>query len=198
MKIAGAIIAGGRSSRMGGVEKIFLEIGGKPILDRIVSRLAPHVDRLVINANGDASRFAQSGLAVLPDLRTNIATPLAGLHASLHWAARNGFDRLLTVPADTPFLPRDLMQKLSTGSHDAVIAASGGQKHFLTGLWATSLLPVLESAITAKALVRVKDWATEADAATVEWPVSLFDPFFNVNTPEDLAEAAHIAAEFDP
>ena len=198
MRIAGAIIAGGRSSRMGGIEKAFVEIGGKPILDRIVARLTPQVDRLVINANGDANRFAQSGLAVLPDLRADIATPLAGLHASLHWAAHNGAEWLLTVPADTPFLPRDLMQKLSTGSHDAVIAASGGQKHFLTGLWATSLLPVLESAITAKALVRVKDWAAKADAATVEWPVSLFDPFFNVNTPEDLAEAARIAAEFDP
>jgi molybdopterin-guanine dinucleotide biosynthesis protein A len=194
MTTAGVIIAGGRSSRMGGEEKAFRIIGGRAILERIIARIEPQVDILAINANGDASRFAATGLAVFPDSLTGIATPLAGLHASLAWARDHGHDRLLTVPADTPFLPGDLAERLETPA----IAASGGQEHFIVGSWPTALADSLERAIRNDGLCRVKDWAKLVDAKSVEWPKTPYDPFFNVNTPEDLAEAARIAAEFDP
>ena len=116
----------------------------------------------------------------------------------MHWAKTGGFDWLLTVPSDTPFLPRDLISKLAATAQPAAIAASGGQDHFLTGLWSTTLCDTLDDAITKEKLFRVKDWATRAKAATVAWSVIPFDPFFNVNTPEDLAEARRIAAEFSP
>ncbi len=193
MTIAGVIIAGGRSSRMGGEEKAFKTIGGRTILDHIIVRLRPQVDALAINANGDASRFSSTGLPVFPDRLTDIATPLAGLHASLAWARDNGHDLLLTVPADTPFLPRDLARRLESPS----IAASSGQEHFIIGAWPTRLADILEHAIRDDGLFRVKDWVAIVKARPVEWPATPCDPFFNVNTPEDLAEAVRIAAEFD-
>lgn len=198
MNLAGVIIAGGRSSRMEGVEKIFIEIGGKRILDRIVDRLAPQAGRLAINANGDIKRFESTGLAVIPDLPDDKQTPLAGLHAALHWTKANGFGWLLTVASDTPFLPRDLVAKLVTAHHEVAIAASGGQQHFLTGLWSVSLCAMLDDAIKNTHILRVQDWAKRMNAVALEWPVEPFDPFFNVNTPEDLAEAQKIAARFAP
>ncbi|MGQ0484648.1 MAG: molybdenum cofactor guanylyltransferase MobA [Hyphomicrobiales bacterium] len=194
MNIAGVIIAGGRSSRMGGEDKAFKTIGGRTILDRVIARIGPQVDALAINANGDAGRFSSTGLAVFPDRLTAIATPLAGIHAGLTWARDNGHDLLLTVPADTPFLPRDLVARLAAPA----IAASGGQEHFIVGVWSTSLADMLERAIRDDGLVRVMDWAARVHAKAVAWPATPFDPFFNVNTPADLAEAARIAAEFDP
>jgi len=194
MTIACAIIAGGRSSRMGGEEKAFKPVGGKTVLDRIIARIKPQVDILAINANGDSRRFSYTGLAVFPDRLTDSATPLAGVHASLAWARDHGHDRLLTVPADTPFLPRDLAQRLAAPA----IAASGGQEHFIIGLWPAGLADDLERAIRDDGLFRVMDWAARVHAEPVEWPTTPYDPFFNINTPQDLAEAARIAAEFDP
>ena len=194
MTTACAIIAGGRSSRMGGEEKALKAVGGKTVLDRIIARIKPQVDVLAINANGDVSRFSYTGLAVFPDRLTDIATPLAGLHASLAWARDHGHDRLLAVPADTPFLPRDLVQRLEAPA----IAASGGREHFIIGLWSTSLADDLGRAIRDGGLFRVKDWVAQVHAKPVEWPITPYDPFFNINTPQDLAEAARIAAEFDP
>lgn len=195
MTTAGVIIAGGRSSRMGGVEKVFIEIGGKTILDRLIERIGPQVDRLAINANGDATRFQATGLAVIPDLSVGVQTPLAGFHAALHWANAAGFDRLITIPSDAPFLPRDLVGRLASKQKTA-IAASNEQDHYLTGLWPVALSGALDEAIKA-GMLRVRDWASHVDAATVEWSVHPFDPFFNVNTPEDLARAQAIAAEFE-
>lgn len=195
MKTAGVIIAGGRSSRMGGVEKIFVEVGGKRILDRIIDRMSPQVDRLSINANGDPARFQATGLTVLPDLPDSAQTPLAGFHAAWRWTKTEGYDRLLTIPSDAPFLPRDLVERLAAKQKTA-IAASNGQDHYLTGLWPVALSGALDEAIKA-GMLRVKDWANHVDAATVEWPAHPFDSFFNVNTPEDLVQAQAIAMEFD-
>ena len=196
MTVAGVIIAGGRSSRMGGGEKIFAQVGDGNILGHIVDRMASQVGRLAINANGDAARFASTGLDVIADLPGDAETPLAGLRAALRWTAGNGFDSLITVPSDTPFLPRDLLARLAAAGQKAAIAASGGQDHYLTGLWAVSMNGALDNAIREAPMFRVKDWAKLAAAAKVEWPDRPFDPFFNVNTPDDLAEARRIAAEF--
>lgn len=193
MKIAGVIVAGGRSTRMG-AEKALSMVAGKPILQHIVDRIAPQVDALALNANGDPARFASIGLPVIADLRTDIGTPLAGLHAGLHWTVSQGFDAMLSLPSDCPFLPRDLAARLGAARLPS-IASSGGERHVLTGLWPSTLLPVLEAALGEGGVFRVKDWAALAQARFVEWPVIPFDPFFNVNKPEELAEANRIAAE---
>lgn len=195
MKTAAVIIAGGRSSRMGRA-KAFESVGNRTILSRIIDCLGPQVDELVINANGEAERFAETGLSVIPDLRSDVGTPLAGLHTALNYAECEAMDLVLTIPSDCPFLPDDLVHRLMEAKSPAAIAASGGQAHFVTGLWRPGLLPQLTKALDQPRLPRLQDWAREAGAVTVEWPLQPYDPFFNVNTPEELAEANRIAAKF--
>jgi molybdenum cofactor guanylyltransferase len=197
MKVAAVIIAGGRSRRMG-EEKALLRIGGTVLLTRIIDRLSPQVTAVALNVNGDVARYSSFRLPIIPDVRTAVHTPLAGLHAALQWTSDRGFDAAVTVPSDCPFLPHDMVRRLQGVHGLAAVAASGGEMHHLTGLWPRSLLGILESAIDRDGLFRVKDWATRAGATPVTWADQPYDPFLNVNTPEDLALANAIAAEFDP
>lgn len=196
MKIIGAIIAGGQSRRMGAREKAFLELGGKSILAHVIDRFGPQVDQLIINANGERARFSGFGLKVIPDVLTSLTTPLAGLHASLQHALKAEASMMVSVPADTPFLPIDLVARLLEKSvtSGAAIASSGGQDHYIIGAWKTELLDDLALAIAKDRLFRVKDWAHSVSAQKVEWPIQTYDPFFNVNTPEDLRIAELIAS----
>jgi molybdenum cofactor guanylyltransferase len=194
MTIIGAIIAGGQSSRMGGREKALLELDSKPVILHVIEQFEPQVDRLVINANGEPARFSEFGLEVIPDVLTSLTTPLAGLHAALQFAKSVEADVLVTAPSDTPFLPFDLAAKLLENSmaNGAAIASSGGQDHYIIGAWNKELLDDLERAIAKDNFFRVKDWAHRVSAQKVEWPVEPYDPFFNVNTPEDLLRAEQI------
>lgn len=181
-----------------GREKAFELLRERNIIDWIIARLSVQVETIVLNVNGDTGRFARLGLPIINDLRINIGTPLAGLHAALTFAKDNGFDAALTAPSDVPFLPTDLLQRLLAASREASIAASGGQSHFLTGLWSVGLLPAVEDAVQQRRTPRLQDWCRTCGAAVVEWPTIPYDPFFNINTPQELAEAEQIAAEFNP
>ena len=194
MKIIGAIIAGGQSSRMGGREKAFLKLASKPVILHVIEQIEPQVDLLVINANVEPARFSEFGLDVIPDVLTSLTTPLAGLHAALKFAKSVAAEVLVTVASDTPFLPFNLVAKLLEKAvvRGAAIAASGDREHYIIGAWKTELLDDLENAITGDNLFRVKDWAHRASAQKVEWPVEPYDPFFNVNAPEDLRLAEQI------
>ena len=192
MTFAGAIIAGGRSTRMQGADKLLELIGGRRLIDRIIDRVRPQVDALIINANDRVERFSHTGLPIVADVLTEIGTPLAGLHAALTWARGENHDWLLAVTGDAPFLPVDLAECLMAANSTAAIAASGRHSHYLTGLWRTSLLSEFKS---VKSL-RVQDWARMVGAVQVEWPTSPYDPFLNINTRQDLAAAQRIAAEF--
>lgn len=172
-----------------------MQLSGKSILDLVVGRFEPQVDRLIINANGDPERFSEFELAVHPDVIETLKTPLAGLHASLAATQEWGADILITTPSDTPFLPTDLATRLIEGASKAgaAIATSGEAEHYLSGAWKVELLADLEKAIARDRLFRVKDWAWRSAAAKVAWPTTPHDPFFNVNTPEDFALAEQIA-----
>jgi molybdopterin-guanine dinucleotide biosynthesis protein A len=196
MRVATVIISGGKSSRMGR-EKAFIPLSGKYLLTWVIERIRPQCDAVVINANGDASRLGLFGLRVIPDMVKDTESPLAGLHAALAYGRDNRFDAVLVVPSDVPFLPRDLHSRLTLFTK-ASVAASCGQVHFLTGLWSVDLLPTLEGPLSSGELRRVQDWVRMCGANSVEWPCEPYDPFFNINTPEDLAEAERIAAEFAP
>lgn len=192
MKTCAVIVAGGRSSRMGR-EKALEMVRGRRIIDRIIATLSAQADAVAINANDDPSRYCGTGLPVFGDGHPGIGTPLAGLHAAVSHAARHGFEAVLTVPSDAPFLPADLLARLE---RPTAIAASGGQAHYLTGLWSPSVQKNLEDALGEIPPPRMQDWAKRCKAAVVEWPATPYDPFFNVNTPDELAEAERIAAEF--
>ena len=196
MKIAAAIIAGGRSARMG-TNKSLLRVGQATILQRIVACLRHQSDHVMLNSNISTPEGEMTGLPVVPDRVQNVQTPLAGLHAALVWSAGQGCEWVLTVPGDTPFLPADLTSRLlaAAGESKAAIAASGGQSHYVIGLWPTSLAAELETAMMRDGMFRVRDWASHVKAITVEWPVDRYDPFFNVNTPEELARARLLAEE---
>jgi molybdenum cofactor guanylyltransferase len=193
MRILGAIIAGGKSTRMGGCEKSFLDLEGATLLDRTVSRLRFQVNEIVVNANGEAARFA---LPVVPDVLADVGTPLAGLHAALAHGAEQGFHAVVTVPSDAPFLPLDLVARLVEAGDvtGAAIARSGGQDHYLTGIWTTGMVKALEQLIVNEGLRRVQDFAARCHAEKAVWAATPHDPFFNINTPEDLAVACEIAS----
>jgi molybdenum cofactor guanylyltransferase len=195
MKILGAIIAGGHSTRMGGREKSFIELDGVTLIERVSSRIAFQVDDVVINANGDPSRFAKLDHVVITDLIDEVGTPLAGLHAALSFAADDGYDAVLTVPSDSPLLPLDLVSRLKLAGEitGAAHARSGGQDHYLTGLWTTAMAKPLERLIRENNLRRVMDFAAKAKAEKAVWAALPHDPFFNINTPEDLKTAELIA-----
>jgi molybdopterin-guanine dinucleotide biosynthesis protein A len=197
MKTAAVIVAGGRSTRMGR-QKALVTVHGHSIISRILTRISPQVEAVVINVRDDPRCFDATGLRVILDIHRDAGTPLAGVHAALAYAVNEGFDTVLTVPSDCPFLPHDLASRLAAAGRAAAIASSGGQPHYLTALWSVDLFPAVTKALEELPLPRLQDWTGRCNAAHVEWPISSFDPFFNVNTPEDLAEAERIAEEFAP
>jgi len=194
------ILAGGQGRRMGGEVKSLLKLGGKTLLEHVVSRTAPQVGATLINANGDSSRFAFSGLPVIADSIAGFAGPLAGIVAGLEWASAHGIDWVVSFAIDTPFVPPDLVLRLRCAclGHEAASAASGGRLHPVIGLWPTRLAERLRHAVTVEGLRRVDAWTASLSVGVADWPIHPYDPFFNVNRPEDLGQAEAIMSEFSP
>jgi molybdopterin-guanine dinucleotide biosynthesis protein A len=197
MRTLGVIVAGGVASRLGGEMKSLVDVGGRSIFDRETAVLRTMTDQIAINANTGRETFEAAGYEVIEDQLKSLRTPLAGLHRGLMFARGNGFDAALTAPSDAPFLPNDLGERLKDAWNGrAAVAMSGNRTHYLTGMWAADLIETLDHAIARDGLFRVQDFVRLAGAAVVSWPVEPYDPFFNINTPEDLAEARRIAEEF--
>lgn len=196
----GLILAGGLARRMGGGDKALLPLAGQPMLDHVVRRLRGQCDGLLLNANGDPARFESFGLPVVADAVRDFAGPLAGILAGLDWLAdhRPHMPWVLSVAADTPFLPADLAVRLHAACTAAgtplACAASAGRAHHAIGLWPVSLREELRHSLEAGER-KIAAWTGRHGVATAEWPAEPFDPFFNVNTPEDLAEAERLAAK---
>ena len=195
----GVLLAGGLARRMGGGDKPMKTIGGRTILERVIARLAPQCDGLILNANGDPARFAAFGLPVIADTVEGFAGPLAGILTALDWAAayRPDVEWVLSAATDCPFLPRDLVARLqhariSEGAQLAV-AASGEQIHPVIGLWSVALRGELRHALVVEDMRKIDRWTARYKLATVTWPDKPIDPFFNANTIEDVAEAEQLA-----
>jgi molybdenum cofactor guanylyltransferase len=195
--ILGLVLAGGLSSRMGGGDKGFRAVGGAPILTRVLQRIAPQVDQIAINANGDPERFAEFGLPVIKDDLSDFPGPLAGVLAGMDYAVEmTRATHILSVAADCPFLPDDLAIKLKieTGLREARIAVahSGGYSQPTIALWDVTLRHDLRKALVDENLRKIDKFTARYPTAQVEWSTAPFDPFFNANAPEDLAEAERI------
>jgi molybdopterin-guanine dinucleotide biosynthesis protein A len=201
--IAGIILAGGLSRRMGGGDKPLGMLAGRPLLERVIARLGPQVGALALNANGDAGRFSDFGLPVVADTVAGFAGPLAGVLAGLEWAAANiAVSRVVTVAGDTPFFPDDLVDRLAAaaaGRPEAVaVAASRGRWHPTFALWPVGLAAGLRHALIDRNERRVAAFIEQHDHVEVDFAVRetaglAYDPFFNINTREDLAEAERLA-----
>ncbi|HVJ43600.1 MAG TPA: molybdenum cofactor guanylyltransferase MobA [Dongiaceae bacterium] len=195
--ISGVILAGGQARRLGGGDKGLRELAGRPLLLHVIARLRPQVAGLVLNANGDPARFGSFNLPVVGDSVAGQPGPLAGILSGLDWAAAQSPapSWVVTAPADCPFLPRDLVARLAAGvtaGATAVVASYQGRLQPVIGLWSTSLREDLRRALLADGLRRVEDWLHRCNAIAIEFPLAAPDPFFNVNTAEDLARAADL------
>ena len=198
----GLVLAGGQARRMGGGDKARIRIGGATILQRVLACLTPQCSRIVVNANGDRSRFADTGLPVIADSVPDFAGPLAGILAGLDWAAANApnIEWLVSAPGDCPFLPKDLVARLHDvrAAQDVPLACarSGEWRHPVVGLWPVTLREDLRRALVDENLHKIELWTARHGIAIAEWPQSPVDPFFNVNTPDDAVRAEAIAAQF--
>ncbi len=188
MRIFGVILAGGQARRMGGADKAFLPLAGRPLLAHVLDRLEPQVDRVLISANGDPTRFDGFGCPVIPDASPQ--GPLSGIHAALVRAASLGATHLVSTPVDTPFLPGDLVPQLllaaEASPHGLAIARTADGDQPATAMWPVALAPAL-AAYLAEGGAKVTRF-TDAHHAT---HADFADPraFLNLNTPEDLTAA---------
>lgn len=194
----GVILAGGRAARMGGGDKCLNLIAGQPMLAHIIARLSPQVSRIALNANGDPSRFAAFGLTVLSDPVAGQVGPLAGVLAGLDWAADQGASSIVTIAADTPFFPPDLVQRLQQTAAPAGVclaATRSGteapQIHPTCAIWPVALRDDLRAAIVTGQR-KMRDWAGAHRATIAEFAYDNVDPFFNVNTPDQLMMARRL------
>jgi molybdopterin-guanine dinucleotide biosynthesis protein A len=196
----GIILAGGAATRLGGGDKGLRSVGGRSIIERVVAVLRSQCDHLVVNTNGDAGRLSFLELPLVADDLPDRPGPLAGILAGLDWAAARhpGESLALTAPTDAPFLPADLAARLVAARPDGGIAcaSSGGRTHHTTAVWPVALRHDLRAAVVDGRLRKVGLFLARHRVVTVDWPAEPFDPFFNANTPADLAEADRIAVRF--
>lgn len=190
-QIPAVILAGGQAARMGGGDKCLRRIGGHRILDLVIARLQGQAAPLALNANGPPERFAEFGLPVLPDSFPGFPGPLAGVLAGMDWAAAQGHDAVFSVAADTPFFPRDLAARLRQQGPLALAATAEGERIFRQptfGLWPTALRDDLRAAL-ADGVRKVVIWTERHGAGQAVWQTAPHDPFFNINTPDDISRA---------
>lgn len=196
--IAGVLLGGGQARRMGGGDKCLRVLAGRTLLDHVIGRLRPQVGPLLLNANGDAARFARFGLPVAADGVPGFAGPLAGVLSGMEWAASDAPDCpfVVTVATDAPFLPLDLVARMSAAASasgaDIVCAESGGRTHPVIALWPVSLRHNLRHAIVDEGVRKVDHWSRRYTVATAAFATEPFDPFFNINTAQDLLRAEEL------
>ncbi|TCD11817.1 molybdenum cofactor guanylyltransferase MobA [Oricola cellulosilytica] len=199
VRVVGVILAGGLSRRMGGGDKPLMDLGGRPMLQHVIARLEPQVEAIAINANGDPKRFAEFGKPVVEDTVEGHAGPLAGILSGMLWAHRldTGVTHVLTAAADTPFLPPDLAARLTeeaTGQTTIAMAESDGHRHPVFALWPVALASDLQAWMAATDTYKVMAWARRHTLIMCNFALLSdgTDPFFNANTPEELARAEAI------
>ncbi len=196
--VAGVLLAGGLSKRMGGGDKCLLKLGGRTLLEHVIERARPQVSALVLNANGDPARFTSCGLPVAADAVKGFAGPLAGVLTGLEWAARNapGCRWVASFATDAPFLPTDMVARmvdaLAAECAEMACAASGGRAHPVFGLWPVSLADALRRALVAEEIRKVDVWTARYRLTQVDFPAEPIDPFFNANRPADLKTAERL------
>ena len=201
----GVILAGGRATRMGGGDKGRLMLGRYSILDNVIDRLKPQVSSIILNANGPQDRFSDLNLPVVADSRPGYAGPLAGVLAGLDWAYAHGADHIVSVAADTPFFPKDLVQRFLSHTVDMeiplVLAATTGEagkiwRQPTFGLWPVALRNDLRDNLK-KGLRKVVLWIDQHGGREAIFEADGIDPFFNVNTPEELLQARRLLQKED-
>lgn len=194
--IAAVILAGGEGRRMGGRSKARLALGGRPLLQHVLARIAAQVSAIALSTREAALTEIAPSLPLLPDRHADRRGPLAGILAGMDWAraAHPGTRWLLSLPVDCPFLPVDLVPRLlaraALGDVRVVVAASCGAEHRAVALWDVTLADELEAVVEAAEDLSIRRFYRCFPHAAVDFPMEEGrDPFFNINTPEALGRA---------
>ncbi|MCM2562095.1 molybdenum cofactor guanylyltransferase [Lutimaribacter sp. EGI FJ00015] len=187
--IPAVIVAGGLASRMGGGDKALLPLGNARVIDHLLARLRPQVGDIALNANGVPDRWADLGVPVLPDPVPDRPGPLAGILAAMQWARCRGATQVLTVAGDTPFLPGDLVTRLRTPGAAAYALDRHGRAHPVCGIWPVTCEHELRQRL-ARREHRMMAFCHAIGAAPVAFPDPAPPAFFNINTPQELEQAA--------
>jgi molybdenum cofactor guanylyltransferase len=193
--IIGVLLAGGLARRMGGGDKCLEILGGKTLLSYAIDVATPQVSQLILNANGDSSRFLEFNLPVVPDVVDGAQGPLAGVLTGMEWAAQNvaNCEWVVTFPTDAPFFPTDLVKRMLKKIHnenaDMACARSNDRTHPVFALWPVKLAGDLRRAMLEENLRKIDKWTSRHHVVNVDWSTDLFDPFFNINCAEDLHQA---------
>jgi molybdenum cofactor guanylyltransferase len=188
LRIFGVILAGGQGRRMGGADKAFVSLAGRPLIGHVLDRLRPQVERVILSANGDPSRFAGLGCPVVPDEASQ--GPLSGIIAALRHADGMGATHVVSTPVDTPFLPLDFVARLqataAVSPEGLALARTADGDHPASALWPVALAPSL-AAFLAEGGAKVTRFTDAHGAARADFPDAR--AFLNLNTPEELAAA---------
>jgi molybdopterin-guanine dinucleotide biosynthesis protein A len=196
MKPPAVILAGGRSSRMGGGDKCLLPVNGKALIAHVLAAIAPQTGEVLINANSNAGPYLKFGLPVLPDVIAGFQGPLAGLLTGMLWSHRRHPRQahILSVAGDVPFLPGDLVARLSQGladrKADIAIARCAQGLHPTIGLWPVDLAERLQHDLMQTGIRSMRGWSGQFRIADVTFPSGVLT---NINTPADLAACAGLA-----
>lgn len=199
MRYPAVILAGGRSSRLGGGDKCLLPMGGTSILARIIAVLSPQAGPIAINSNSDPARFCETGLPVIADSVPGRPGPLAGILTALRWAEAIGCGDVVTVSCDTPFLPDDLVARLEARREKGgvAVAASGGTLHPTACVWPVHHAARLERDLSM-GIRRVGAWLATLPHAVEDFAAAPVDPFWNVNTRDDWLKALDLNESVSP
>ena len=198
--VVGIILAGGAARRMGGIDKCLLPLGNETLLEHVITRVTPQVDQLLLNANGDPSRFTHVNIPIVEDCvkgnaTENYAGPLAGILTGMEWAKEHAPEHqwLVSFPADTPFIPEDLVECLlaavEEGDNQIACAKSNDRAHYVLGLWPIALYDELKQALTVEGLRKTRAWVGRFQCGYAEYSAESFDPFFNINCSDEMEEA---------
>ncbi len=190
--IAGLILAGGQSRRMGGIDKSFVDLGAKPLIRHVIDGASPQVAALAINTNSDDPRYSDFGFPIIPDGIKGFQGPLAGIQAGLAWLSDTNCEWLATFACDTPFVPSDCVTRLGAAAaqqkRPAAVAAYGDRRHPTIGLWHRELLHVLDTWLDGEGRMLMA-FCDEVGAAVADYSDQPFDPFVNINREADVDDA---------
>jgi len=199
--VVGVILAGGQSRRFGGGDKFLKTLNGKLLIDHVIERVRPQTGPLILNSNSEASSFADFGLPVIADSIQGYAGPLAGILTGMEWVQKNAPDCkwMVSFPSDAPFIPLDCVEKMQACAEnegaEIVCAASAGRTHPVCALWRVDLANDLRKAMLDEEMRKIDLWTARHRLSVIEFSDQPFDPFFNINRPEDLARAEQLSEE---
>ena len=202
-KILGVILAGGLSRRMGGKNKFLKKINNNVIIDLIIERAKKQVDKLIINVNNEIPYLSKFNLSIIPDIVKGYKGPLAGVLSGMSWAKKQSknIDYIATFACDAPFFPKNLVQNLlseiKNDNLDIIIPKYNGQKHPVFGIWSVDLIDSLKKYIVEDDLQKVDTWIIKHKFKILDFKNLKYDPFFNINTPEELSKANIISLKFN-